>query len=102
MHISFAEAAIGCELEVPTLDGKVKYTVPAGTQGGDIFKLRGRGIQNINGRGKGDQLVRIIVDIPKSLNAEQKELLKKFDATLGNTSRFGEDTKHNFFGKKKK
>ncbi|MBO4338881.1 MAG: molecular chaperone DnaJ [Clostridia bacterium] len=102
MHISFAEAAIGCELEVPTLDGKVKYTVPAGTQGGDIFKLRGRGIQNINGRGKGDQLVRIIVDVPKNLNAEQKELLKKFDSTLGNTSRFGEDTKHNFFNKKKK
>ena len=102
MHISFAEAAIGCELEVPTLDGKVKYTVPAGTQGGDIFKLRGRGIQNINGRGKGDQLVRIIVDVPKSLNSEQKELLKKFDATLGNTSRFGEDTKHSFFNKKKK
>ncbi|MCR4563018.1 MAG: molecular chaperone DnaJ [Clostridiales bacterium] len=102
MHISFAEAAIGCELEVPTLDGKVKYTVPAGTQGGDIFKLRGRGIQNINGRGKGDQLVRIIVDVPKNLNAEQKELLKKFDSTLGNTSRFGEDTKHSFFNKKKK
>lgn len=102
MHISFAEAAIGCELEVPTLDGKVKYTVPAGTQGGDIFKLKGRGIQNINGRGKGDQLVRIIVDVPKNLNSEQKELLKKFDATLGNTSRFGEDTKHGFFGKKKK
>ena len=102
MHISFAEAAIGCELEVPTLDGKVKYTVPAGTQGGDIFKLRGRGIQNINGRGKGDQLVRIIVDVPKNLNSEQKELLKKFDSTLGNTSRFGEDTKHSFFNKKKK
>jgi molecular chaperone DnaJ len=102
MHISFAEAAIGCELEVPTLDGKVKYTVPAGTQGGDIFRLKGRGIQNINGRGKGDQLVKVIVDVPKSLNAEQKEMLKAFDATLGNTSRFGEDTKHGFFNKKKK
>ena len=102
MHISFAEAALGCELEVPTLDGKVKYTVPAGTQGGDIFKLKGRGIQNINGRGKGDQLVRIIVDVPRHLSAEQKELLKKFDETLGHTGRFGEDTKHSFFGKKKK
>ena len=102
MHISFAEAALGCELEVPTLDGKVKYDVPAGTQSGAVFKLKGRGIQNLNGRGKGDQLVRVIVDVPKNLNNEQKELLKKFDATLGNTGRFGEDTKHTFFGKKKK
>lgn len=102
MTVSFAEAVLGCELEVPTLDGKVKYSLPAGTQGGDIFKLKGRGIQNINGRGKGDQMVKIIVDVPKSLNHEQKELLKQFDVSLGNKGRYGDDEKKNIFGKKKK
>lgn len=78
-HVSFVEAALGAELQVPTLDGSVKYTMPAGTQPNDVFKLKGKGIQRLNSVGRGDQLVRIIVDIPKSLTHEQKELLMQFD-----------------------
>lgn len=78
-HVSFVEAALGAELQVPTLDGNVKYTMPAGTQPNDVFKLNGKGIQRLNSVGRGDQLVRIIVDIPKSLTHEQKELLMQFD-----------------------
>lgn len=103
MHISYPAAALGCELEVPTLDGKVKYTVPSGTQSGDVFKLKNRGIQSLNGRGHGDELVRIIVDVPKDLTHEQKELLKQLDLALGNNSDFSkDDDKKGFFGKKKK
>lgn len=104
MHISFPAAALGCELMVPTLDGKVKYDVPAGTQSGDVFKLKNRGIQSLNGRGRGDQLVRVIVDVPRNLNDKQKELLKELDAALGNDSHLGngEEERKGFFGKKKK
>lgn len=105
MHVSFAAAALGCELEVPTLDGKVKYNIPAGTQSGDVFKLKGRGIQSLNNRGRGDQLVRVIVDVPRTLNAEQKRLLLELDKALGNETAHlgrGEEEKKGFFGKKKK
>lgn len=103
MHISYPAAALGCELQVPTLDGKVKYTVPAGTQSGDVFKLKNRGIQSLNGRGRGDELVRVIVDVPRDLTSEQKELMKRLDIALGNKSDFSrDDEKKGFFGKKKK
>ena len=104
MHISYAAAALGCTVQVPTLDGKVQYTVPAGTQAGDVFKLKGKGIQSLNNRGRGDELVRIVVDVPRELNEEQKDLLRKLDAALGNeTSHLGRgEEKKGFFGKKKK
>lgn len=105
MHISYAAAALGCELQVPTLDGKVKYSIPAGTQSGDVFKLKGRGIQSLNNRGRGDQLVRVVVDVPRNLNAEQKRLLMELDKALGNETAHlgrGEEEKKGFFGKKKK
>ena len=78
-HVSIVQATLGAELQVPTLDGDVKYNMPAGTQPGDVFKLKGKGIQRLNSVGKGDQLVRIIVDIPKNLTSEQKDLLMQFD-----------------------
>lgn len=84
MTVSFAQAALGCEIMVPTIDGKVKYNLPHGTQPGTVFKLRGKGIQYINGRGRGDQLVRIIVDVPNTLTERQKELLREFDAESKN------------------
>lgn len=103
MHISYPEAALGCELEVPTLDGKVKYNVPAGTQSGDVFKLRNKGIQTLNNRGRGDELVRVIVDIPKKVTEKQKQLILELSKELGtNGTRLGEDDKKGFFGKKKK
>lgn len=104
MHISFAAAALGCALQVPTLDGKVQYNVPAGTQSGDVFKLKGKGIQSLNNRGRGDELVRVIVDVPRNLNDRQKQLLRELDEALGNeTAHLGNaDDKKGFFGKKKR
>lgn len=105
MHITYPEAVLGCELQVPTLEGKVKYNVPAGTQSGDVFKLRNKGIQTLNNRGKGDELVRVIVDVPKDLNDKQKELVRQLQKELGGSGDHlgsGEEEKRSFFGKKKK
>ena len=72
MHISFPAAALGCELQVPTLDGKVKYNVPQALRAERYLSLKTRGIQSLNGRGHGDELVRVIVDVPRELTSEQK------------------------------
>ena len=95
---------IGSELVVPTLDGDVKYNIPAGTQPGDVFKLKDRGIQNLNGRGRGDQLVRVEVEVPRKLNERQKELLRAFEEDLnpGNRHNLGDDRNKGLFGNKKK
>lgn len=82
--ISYPQAALGDEIEVPTLDGKVKLKVPEGTQSGTYFRLRGKGIPDLHGYGRGDQHVRVVVSIPTKLSEEQKDLLRKFAATLGN------------------
>lgn len=82
-RISYTQAALGDNIRIPTLDGDVKFDIPAGTQSGTVFKLNGKGIQILNGRGKGDQLVRIIVDVPKSLSHRQKEILMEFEKELG-------------------
>ena len=76
--ITFTQAALGDEITVPTLDGKVKFTIHEGTQPGDEFKLKGKGIQRLHYSGKGDQYVKINVEVPKNLNKEQKEILKNF------------------------
>ncbi len=77
--VTFAQAALGAEITVPTLDGRVKFTIHEGTQPGDEFKLRGKGIQRLNYGGRGDQYVKVLVEVPKNLSKEQKELLKKFE-----------------------
>ncbi|MBQ7581064.1 MAG: molecular chaperone DnaJ [Clostridia bacterium] len=104
--VSFAQAVLGDSIQVMTLDGKVKYDLPAGTQPGTVFKLRGRGIQVLNSRSKGDQLVRINVDVPKNLSAHQRELIRQFQAEFGDSAvqaqTYGEDEKKSKFGKKKK
>ncbi len=82
--VTYAQAALGDTLYVPTLDGKVKYELPAGTQPGEVFRFRGRGIAQLGGRGRGDQFVRIIVDVPKNLNQRQKDLLRQFNDSLPN------------------
>lgn len=76
--LTFAQSALGCELEVPTLDGKVKYTVPEGTQPNTVFRLRGKGIPGLNGRARGDQLVHVALEVPKHLSKKQKEALLAF------------------------
>lgn len=83
MPISFVQAALGAEVEVPTLDGKVKYTIPEGTQTGTTFRLRGKGIPYLNGSSRGDQFVTVYIETPKNLSKEQKELLRKFGEASG-------------------
>ncbi len=82
LWVSYADAVLGAEVMVPTLDGKVKFTIPEGTPSGKQFKLRGKGIPVLNGYGRGDQYVKVLVDIPKNLNKKQKELLEAFEAEL--------------------
>jgi molecular chaperone DnaJ len=97
--ISFSQAALGDEIEVPTIEGKVKLKVPAGTQTGTLFRLRGHGVPYLNRSGRGDQHVKVLVVTPKNLNEKQKELLREFAAAGG------EDVSENggsFFDKMKK
>jgi molecular chaperone DnaJ len=83
LPIPFSSAALGGEVDVPTLEGKAHLKVPAGTQSGQIFKLRGKGIVNVNGRERGDLLARLIVEVPTRLNAEQRQKLEEFAALCG-------------------
>ncbi len=84
MPIRFTQAALGDKLEVPTLDGKVSYNLPEGTQTGTVFRLREKGIPKLRSNSRGDQYVKVIIDTPKKLNEDQKELLRKFDESCGN------------------
>ena len=80
--ITYSQAVLGAEIEVPTVDGKVVQKIPEGTQSGTKFRLRGQGIQYLNGRGRGDQYVIVDVEIPKKLNRTQREALKAFEDSL--------------------
>ena len=80
--ITFTQAVLGGEMEIPTIDGKVKYDIPEGTQTGTPFRLRGKGIPNMNGHGRGDQDVTVNIETPRNLTREQKEALRKFSDTL--------------------
>ena len=83
MPISFTQAALGAEIIVPTLEGKVKYTIPEGTQTDTVFRLSGLGIPDVYNRSRrGDQLVRVVVETPTRLSREQKELLRQLDSSL--------------------
>src|SRR4051812_26859269 len=81
--IAFATAALGGDMAVPTLHGKANLKVPAGTQTGQMFKFKGKGIPNINGRGHGDLLVRVLVEVPTKLNAQQRQKLEEFANLCG-------------------
>jgi len=83
LPIAFSVAALGGEVDVPTLEGKAHLKVPAGTQSGQMFKLRGKGIANISGRDRGDLFARVIVEVPSRLNAEQRRKLEEFAALCG-------------------
>jgi molecular chaperone DnaJ len=100
LHISYAQAALGAEVVVPTLEGKVKYKIAPGTQSGTMFRLKGKGIPVLNGYGKGDQYVKVIVDIPTKLNDEQKTKLMEFAQSMGDKSDFSTKPK-GFFDKVK-
>lgn len=81
--ITFTQAALGAELEIPTLEGTIKYNIPEGTQTGTVFRLKNKGIKHLRSNAKGDQLVRVNVEVPTKLSAKQKELLKQFAEISG-------------------
>jgi molecular chaperone DnaJ len=76
--ISFAQAALGAEIEIPTLGAPVSVKIPPGTQSGAVFRMKGRGVKNVQGYGHGDLLARVQVEVPTRLNAEQKTRLEEF------------------------
>jgi molecular chaperone DnaJ len=77
VRVSFSQAALGAEIEIPTLDGPDRLSVPRGTQSGDVLRVKGRGMPDIGGRGRGDQMVAIIVETPRSLTPRQEELFRE-------------------------
>jgi molecular chaperone DnaJ len=76
--ISFAQATLGAEVRVPTLEGPDRLAVPRGTQSGEILRIKGRGMPDISGRGRGDELVEVVVETPRNLTPRQEELLREF------------------------
>jgi molecular chaperone DnaJ len=80
--ISFSKATLGGEIELPTLAGNVVLKIPAETQSGKVFRLRGKGVTTVRGRGTGDLFARVAVETPINLTDEQEALLKKFDASV--------------------
>jgi molecular chaperone DnaJ len=79
--ISFVQAALGAEIEVPTLTGAAHIRIPAGTQSGTVFRLKGKGVRNVQGYGFGDLHVRVVVEVPTKLNSHQRAKLEEFAAT---------------------
>lgn len=101
--ISFPQAALGTEVEVPTIDGTAKIKISPGTPSGKVFHLKGKGVQRLGSHGKGDQFVRVYVDVPKSLTPRQKELLEEFAHINGDevAKSFKEKIKDLFTGAEK-
>ena len=96
-EVSFAQAALGAEVEVPTLDGKVKLNIPEGTQTGTTFRLKGKGVPFLRNGGRGDQFVTVKVAVPRGLSSAQKDALRQYAETMGETVE-----QKNIFGKRKK
>lgn len=93
LHVSFLLAALGSEISVPTLDGNVSMKVPAGTQSGKVFRLKGKGMPDLRGGFHGDQYVKIMLDVPEKLNPEQRKLLEQFAKISGIDVAKGESIK---------
>ena len=82
LPVSYTQAALGDEVTVPTIDGNVTYRIPEGTQPGDVLRLRGKGVQHCQREGRGDMLVRVVIEVPKKLTKAQRELLQKLESEL--------------------
>lgn len=95
--LTYTQAALGDEIVVPTVDGKVKYTIPEGTQPDTTFRLKGKGIPFINGRGKGDQYVKVSIEVPKNLSASQKEAMRELERQLSDENNY--EKRKGFFDK---
>lgn len=96
--ISFTQAALGAEIEIPTIDGITKYNIPEGTQTGTVFKLKGKGIKHLRSNNRGDQYIRVNVEVPTKLTQKQKEILRQFAEESGDE---GLEQKKGFFNKVK-
>ncbi|TSB46772.1 molecular chaperone DnaJ [Alkalicoccobacillus porphyridii] len=99
MPLTFTQVALGDEIEVPTLTGKIKLKIPAGTQTGTNFRLRGKGVPNVHGRGQGDQHVKVRVVTPKNLSEKEKDIMREFAETHGGHTIEEQDS---FFSKVKR
>lgn len=97
LHISFIDAVLGTSVEVPTIEGKAKFKVPAGTQAGKIFRLSGKGLPSVNGYGRGDQLILLNVYTPTELTPEEKKLLEKLRESPNFKPKPGAKTEKGFF-----
>jgi molecular chaperone DnaJ len=84
LPVSFPQAALGGELEVPSLDGRGKLKIPAGTQPGTVLRIRGKGVPRRMMAGRGDQLVEIVVEVPKKLTADQRRVIEELSTLVGN------------------
>jgi molecular chaperone DnaJ len=80
LPLTYAEASLGTQVEIPTVDGKVKLKIPPGTQSGRTFRLKGRGAPRLKGKGKGDMLVTVRVVVPEKLSKKEKELIEKLES----------------------
>ena len=101
--IDFTTAALGGEIEIPTVTGKASLKIPAGTQTGDKFLVRGKGMPSLRGGGRGDQQIQVFVEVPRNLSADQKEALRNFDKLLNGTDQKGKKPlQESFFEKAKK
>lgn len=96
--ITYAQAALGAEITVPTIDGNVRYTIGEGTQTGTVFRLKGKGVKRLRRSDRGDQFVRVVVEIPKNLTKKQKELLTAYSNSLNEKNHAGSKS---FFDKLK-
>jgi molecular chaperone DnaJ len=95
--VSIADAALGKEIEIPTLDGRVSLKIPEGTQTGKLFRLRGKGVRPVRSSMVGDLLCRIVVETPVNLNSRQRELLKELQASLDGDGHAASPKKKSFF-----
>ena len=84
--MNFSQASLGAEVEVPTMNGRVTMKVPSGTQSATVFRMRGKGLPELHGRGRGDLLVRVIVETPTNLNKAQRKFMEDFGETFGDKS----------------
>ena len=95
--ISIADAALGKEVQIPTLDGRVSLKIPEGTQTGKLFRLRGKGVKPVRSTMQGDLLCRVVVETPVNLTARQRELLKELQATMEDEGSQSSPKKKSFF-----
>ena len=87
LEVNVAQATLGADVPVPTIDGEATLKIPSGTQPGKVLRMRGKGVPHLRGNGRGDQLVMVNVNVPKSLTSEQRQIFEDLAASLGSEVR---------------